>query len=88
MLYGLKQIELSTLSQGVYAVIFGLGTIRGSITHLQHHSNLFLIPQEIYANGATWTTIGWQSRVIIGPMLDWVYAGIFSPVKPVSSVWR
>ncbi len=29
----------------------------------------FLIPRELYANGATWTTIGWQSGVIIGPML-------------------
>lgn len=28
-----------------------------------------LIPRELYANGATWTTIGWQSGVIIGPML-------------------
>lgn len=24
---------------------------------------------ELYANGATWATIGWQSGVIIGPML-------------------
>ena len=29
----------------------------------------FLIPKAIYANGATWTTIGWQSGVILGPML-------------------
>ncbi len=29
----------------------------------------FLILRELYANGATWTTIGWQSGVIIGPML-------------------
>lgn len=28
-----------------------------------------MIPRELYANGATWTTIGWQSGVIIGPML-------------------
>lgn len=29
----------------------------------------FLIPRELYTNGATWTTIGWQSGVILGPML-------------------
>ncbi len=67
--YGLKHIELSTLSWGVYAVIFGLGTIRGFYNPSATSLKPFLIPQEIYANGATWTTIGWQSGVIIGPML-------------------
>lgn len=67
--YGLKQIELSTLSWGVYAVIFGLGTIRGFYNPSATSLKPFLIPREIYANGATWTTIGWQSGVIIGPML-------------------
>ncbi|MEJ5037110.1 MFS transporter [Acinetobacter johnsonii] len=67
--YGLKQIGLSTLSWGVYAVIFGLGTIRGFYNPSATSLKPFLIPREIYANGATWTTIGWQSGVIIGPML-------------------
>ena len=68
--YGLKHIELSTLSWGVYAVIFGLGTIRGFYNPSATSLKPFLIPREIYANGATWTTIGWQSGVIIGPMLS------------------
>jgi len=67
--YGLKQIELSTLSWGVYTVIFGLGTIRGFYNPSATSLKPFLIPRELYANGATWTTIGWQSGVIIGPML-------------------
>ena len=67
--YGLKHIELSTLSWGVYAVIFGLGTIRGFYNPSATSLKPFLIPREIYANGATRTTIGWQSGVIIGPML-------------------
>ncbi len=67
--YTLKQIELSTLSWGVYAVIFGLGTIRGFYNPSATSLKPFLIPRDIYANGATWTTIGWQSWVIIGPML-------------------
>ena len=67
--YGLKHIELSTLSWGVYAVIFGLGTIRGFYNPSATSLKPFLIPRDIYANGATWTTIGWQSGVIIGPML-------------------
>ena len=67
--YGLKHIELSTLSWGVYAVIFGLGIIRGFYNPSATSLKPFLIPRELYANGATWTTIGWQSGVIIGPML-------------------
>lgn len=67
--YGLKHIELPTLSWGVYAVIFGLGTIRGFYNPSATSLKPFLIPRDIYANGATWTTIGWQSGVIIGPML-------------------
>lgn len=67
--YGLKHIELPTLSWGVYAMIFGLGTIRGFYNPSATSLKPFLIPREIYANGATWTTIGWQSGVIIGPML-------------------
>ena len=67
--YGLKHIELSTLSWSVYALFFGLGTIRGLYNPSATSLKPFLIPRDIYANGATWTTIGWQSGGIIGPML-------------------
>lgn len=67
--YGLGQIDVSTLSWGIYAIIFGLGTIRGFYNPSATSLKPFLIPRELYANGATWTTIGWQSGVIIGPML-------------------
>lgn len=62
-------IGIGTLSWGIYAVIFGLGTIRGFYNPSATSLKPFLIPRELYANGATWTTIGWQSGVIIGPML-------------------
>ena len=48
---------------------FGLGTIRGFYNPSATSLKPFLIPLEFYANGATWTTIGWQSGVINGPML-------------------
>lgn len=67
--HGLGQISTETLSWGIYAVIFGLGTIRGFYNPSATSLKPFLIPQDIYANGATWTTIGWQSGVILGPML-------------------
>ncbi len=42
-------------------MIFGLGTIRGFYNPSATSLKPFLIPRELYANGATWTTIGWQS---------------------------
>ena len=62
-------IGISALSWGIYAVIFALGTIRGFYNPSATSLKPFLIPRELYANGATWTTIGWQSGVILGPML-------------------
>ncbi len=67
--YDHGQININTLSWGIYAVIFGLGTIRGFYNPSATSLKPFLIPRKLYANGATWTTIGWQSGVIIGPML-------------------
>lgn len=67
--YGQAHIGISSLSWGIYAVIFGLGTIRGFYNPSATSLKPFLIPRDLYANGATWTTIGWQSGVIIGPML-------------------
>lgn len=68
-LYGQATIGVQTLSWGIYAVIFGLGTIRGFYNPSATSLKPFLIPRKLYANGATWTTIGWQSGVILGPML-------------------
>ena len=68
-LHGLQKIGITTFSWGIYAVIFALGTIRGFYNPSATSLKPFLIPRELYANGATWTTIGWQSGVIIGPML-------------------
>ncbi|XZV23582.1 MFS transporter [Acinetobacter baumannii] len=48
---------------------FWLDIIRGFYNPSATSLKPFLIPRELYANGATWTTIGWQSGVIIGPML-------------------
>lgn len=67
--HGLGNLSTSQLSWGIYAVIFCLGTIRGFYNPSATSLKPFLIPRALYANGATWTIIGWQSGVIIGPML-------------------
>ncbi len=76
-LHGLGHISVNFLSWGIYAVIFGLGTIRGFYNPSATSLKPFLIPRELYANGATWTTIGWQSGVIIGAYARWVHARLF-----------
>ncbi|MFT4020892.1 MAG: MFS transporter [Acinetobacter sp.] len=68
-LYGLQQISVNTLAWGVYGIIFCFGIVRGFYSPAATSLKPFLIPRELYANGATWTTIGWQSGVILGPML-------------------
>lgn len=67
--HDLGNLSTNLLSWGIYAVIFCLGTIRGFYNPSATSLKPFLIPRALYANGATWTTIGWQSGVIIGPML-------------------
>jgi MFS family permease len=37
----------------------------------------FLVPRVLYANAATWTTVGWQSGVVLGPVAaGFLYAGL------------
>lgn len=63
------QISQHGLALGVYAVIFLLGVVRGFYSPSVSSLKPFLVPRDLYTNAATWTTIGWQSAVVIGPML-------------------
>lgn len=65
-------ISNDTLALGVYGVIFILGTIRGFYSPAVSSLKPFLVPRELYTNAATWTTFGWQSAVVLGPMLGGV----------------
>ena len=57
-LHGLEKIGINTLSWGIYAVIFALGTIRGFYNPSATSLKPILIPRALYANGGTRTTIG------------------------------
>lgn len=63
------RLSHDSLALGVYGIIFMLGTIRGFYSPAVSSLKPFLVPRELYTNAATWTTIGWQSGVVIGPML-------------------
>lgn len=63
------------LSMGVYGIIFLLGTIRGFYNPSVSSLKPFLVPRNLYPNAATWTTIGWQSAVVLGPVTGGVLLG-------------
>ncbi len=61
-------LSQSQLALGVYGIIFVLGTIRGFYNPSVSSLKPFLVPRALYPNAATWTTIGWQSAVVLGPV--------------------
>jgi MFS family permease len=63
------------LSMGVYGIIFLLGTIRGFYNPSVSSLKPFLVPRNLYPNAATWTTIGWQSAVVLGPVTGGLLLG-------------
>ena len=61
----------------VYAMIGVLGFARGFYSPAMSSLRAFLIPREIYGNGATWSSTFWQAGAIVGPMAGGlIYAGL------------
>lgn len=70
-------ISQGQLLWGCYAVIFTLGMIRGFYGPSVSSLKPFLVPRVLYPNAATWTTVGWQSGVVLGPVAaGFLYAGL------------
>lgn len=60
----------------VYTLIGVLGLARGFYSPAMSSLRAFLIPREIYGNGATWSSTFWQAGAILGPMAGGlIYAG-------------
>jgi MFS family permease len=75
--YAAKQLSQTGLLWGCYAVIFALGTVRGFYGPSVSSLKPFLVPRALYANAATWTTVGWQTGVVLGPVAaGFLYAAI------------
>jgi MFS family permease len=61
----------------VYLMIGVLGLARGFYSPAMSSLRAFLIPREVYGNGATWSSTFWQAGAIIGPMAGGlIYAGL------------
>lgn len=52
----------------IYGAIVLIGFARGIFSPSASSLKAFLVPREIYGNGATWSSAGWQVGAILGPV--------------------
>jgi len=84
-----SHLTAQQLSLGVYGIIFLMGTIRGFYSPAVTSLKPFLVPRNLYPNAATWTTIGWQSAVVLGPVTGGLllgYLGLHSTLYLVTGL--
>ena len=87
---GLSQTQMLTV---IYSVVVLIGFSRGFYSPASGSLNPFLIPKEVFANGATWQSSFWQAGAILGPGFAgfmyaylgltttlWIVVGIFALV--------
>lgn len=53
----------------IYGVLMLIGTAKGFYSPASSSLKPFLVPRELYANSATWSSSFWQAGAIIGPGL-------------------
>jgi MFS family permease len=73
---------VATLSQTarlatIYGVLMLIGTAKGFYSPASSSMKPFLVPRELYANSATWSSSFWQAGAIVGPgvagfLYNWV----------------
>lgn len=71
---GLSQtVQLAT----IYGVLMLIGTAKGFYSPASSSLKPFLVPRELYANSATWSTSFWQTGAIAGPgVAGFLYSGL------------
>jgi MFS family permease len=62
-----NQLTLNARLTLIYGVIMLIGTARGFYSPASSSLKPFLVPRELYANSATWSSSFWQSGAIAGP---------------------
>jgi MFS family permease len=86
--------EHGSLTQGqlvwsAYGIIFLQGMIQGFYSPASRSLKPYLVPREIYANAATWTTVGFNLGVVLGPVsagLMYAAIGLHDTLYFVSSM--
>ena len=61
----------------IYGVLMLIGTAKGFYSPASSSLKPFLVPRELYANSATWSSSFWQTGAIIGPgVAGFIYSGL------------
>ena len=63
---GNLQSELGDVFRFSRKLVFGFA--RGIFSPAASSLKAFLVPRELYGNGATWSSAGWQTGAILGPV--------------------
>ena len=59
----------------IYGVLMLIGTAKGFYSPASSSLKPFLVPRELYANSATWSSSFWQAGAIVGPgLLGFLYS--------------
>ncbi len=83
ILYGVFQPSIvGNLSEAarlatIYGVLMLIGTAKGFYSPASSSLKPFLVPRELYANSATWSSSFWQAGAIAGPgVAGFLYSGL------------
>ncbi|RYC67858.1 MULTISPECIES: MFS transporter [Spirosoma] len=61
----------------IYGVLMLIGTAKGFYSPASSSLKPFLVPRELYANSATWSSSFWQTGAIVGPgVAGFLYSGL------------
>ena len=61
----------------IYGVLMLIGTAKGFYSPASSSLKPFLVPRELYANSATWSSSFWQAGAIVGPgVAGFFYSGL------------
>ena len=72
-----EQLSQAARLAVIYGVLMLIGTARGFYSPASSSLKPFLVPRELYANSATWSSSFWQAGAIAGPgVAGFLYAAL------------
>lgn len=70
-------IPTSYIVPVMYGMVFGIGLARGFFGPATFSLMAQILPKELYANGSTWSSSGWQLATILGPLTGGMIYGFY-----------
>ena len=70
-------LNTDTLIYAIYGLVFLGGIVRAFIGPTVFSLFSLVIPKSVYPNGATWSSVAWQSGAVVGPAVGGLAIGFF-----------